>query len=133
MERTREERLRNIEELVQFLREHPECPLPSDWEGSTIGGPTIPAYLYAKDRVPGALRALADGGLVTKESAGGYLRLSRSFGGLTYVVKIPAESVCRKKVVGYKTIPPKILPEMTIEVTEWECPDSLLEGVAGND
>lgn len=128
-----------LREMADFYEAHPQMPRPEIRDVYRIFSASGKAEFVA------AVRQLADGGKVEKGVDENFYRAKRTFGaGLVLEALCNRAEVCRKvtklKVVKesvpvrYETRTEQVnIPvafeerEVEKEVTEWECPESILE------
>lgn len=103
-------------DLLQFLNDHPEIPIPY-WG-------IVNAFVDNADALDPIARAMAP---CKKAVVGSHFSLDHRFGSqITLSVNFERDEVCKKVVVGHKKIPETIVEARTVEVVEWECPDGIL-------
>lgn len=92
--------------------------LYDDYEDSSYDNPTT-----AKEKARRAVLAL---GKAEKNWSEGWLDIRKDFGCIELEFTISRESVCERKVVGFKDIPERVIEAQRQEIIEWECVDSIL-------
>jgi hypothetical protein len=128
-----------LREMADFYEQHPKMPRPEIADTYTVFS------VNTKDEFTGAVRQMANGGKVEKSVGDTFYQAARTFGaGLVLRVVCYRDAICRKvtklKVVKesvpvrYETRTEEVnVPvafeerEVEKEVTEWECPESILE------
>lgn len=113
---TNREFVQGLRELADLYERHPEMLVPDH---------RLYLYLPYSEQPPRyaeTVKALADGGVVTKKAKPDdyYLCVNRTFGALTVELNIERSALC-KRVVKMQA------------VETWECPDSILGLAGGND
>jgi hypothetical protein len=109
----RANKLEDLEKMIEFLKEHPEVPLPVFYNFNA----------FADDKAQ--ILEVARSGEWKKIYSGEYFTLAKNFGGINLEVSIHREAVCKRIVVGSKIIP--AVPEHTVDIVEWECDKSIFE------
>jgi hypothetical protein len=109
------DKLQEMRDLLDFLQEHEEIPLP--YFGM------VNSFVYDEIDVDTAARIMAP---CDKDIGGSYFSLNRKFGSLEFSVNFAREEVCERIVVGTKEIPARTIEARTEEIVEWNCPDGVL-------
>ena len=113
----REQFVAGLRELLDFLEANPDFPTPL----------CCSAHVNAEDLAT-LLRFRSMLGSTTKHSLDNLFWLSHSFGPIRIGVMVDRGRVCERRVTT-KTRPAINLPERTVEVVEWVCPESILQEV----
>ena len=126
----RDELLRDMQSLINFLGAHPELPLPSAFALSVydLGDETL-------DRAKEIAKSL---GTFEKETDELFITLVKHFGQVSLRFVFYRRNVCVKRVVGTKTktirVPAAGTPKAEMvdkvvetEIVEWDCPTLLGE------
>lgn len=112
---TNAEVTKGLRDLADFLDTHPEVKL---------NDPSHMVYVGSRE----TLATIARLGGWRKVYTDDYFNLVRDFdGGVSLSVFTDRGSVCRKVVVGQRTVP--ATDERTVEIVEWVCDEPLLAGV----
>lgn len=128
----RYEFLRDLGDIVEFLRDNPDVAIPA---GLQAYNGEYGTYLYGDEE--SQKRDLAEQARAlrkcSKTSSTNYLTITRTFGTLSIGVSAEHEKTCEAKVVGKKTVRkpvygPVTYEEVEVDEVEWVCPDSLLSG-----
>lgn len=121
MNDNRQEWIDGLKALTEFLDSHPAAPLPY------LG--TMNAFVETKEEMAEAARGI--GGKIAKDSLDNFYYLRKEFGPIGYHVNIEREKICKKVVIGTRTIPATpertipASPEIVEEITEWQCGEIL--------
>lgn len=110
------DKIQEIRDLLTFLDDHPEVPLPY-WDSVHAFTDTDEADL---DTVA---RAMAP---CQKSVDSNYFAFERKFGSLEFSVNFAREEVCERVVVGTEQVPAHTVAAYTKEIVEWNCPDGVL-------
>ena len=111
---TREERINDVREMLDYLEATPDLDLPYMSEFNS--------YPLAES-ISDVARMMAP---FTKDATKGLFILRRKFGSVDLEANFLREQVCERVVTGTKEIAEKITPAYTEDIVEWKCPDSLL-------
>ena len=120
----RNDQIESMLELIYFLRDRPDIPLPSSFTGNQY------SYTFP-DQVARAVRAL---GACEKQYVGEEVQFVKRVGEVNLIVFAPRETACTKRVVGQhlvkkqKAIGYEEVEELE-DVVEWDCGGSVLESV----
>jgi hypothetical protein len=110
--------------IADWFEQHEEIPLQSTYD-------TFSYYaLDTRDEM--AMLAKALGGKVEKEFEDDWFRLKRQFGKITFIATANRAQVCRKVIVGKKTVVqsvPESYRDESVEVDDvrWECDEPLFK------
>lgn len=126
----RDELLRDMQSLIDFLGAHPELPLPDDL--------TISVYGIGAETLDRAKELAKSLGTFEKEIDDPFFALVKRFGKVSLRFVFYRQSVCIKRVVGTKTdiirVPAEGAPKVEMidkvvetEIVEWDCPSLLGE------
>lgn len=123
----REAVLNDLITVVDWLRVHPEIPLPNI--------ETLTIYAWdSKERAAQLAKAM---GTCDKSSDETFFRLTKSFGSVKLAGVFSRQSVCERVVVGTKEIEseeadpvavaalPKVKVKKQVDIVRWECPKLL--------
>jgi hypothetical protein len=111
----REEVLDGLAALVEFLREHPQVPLPNV---------SLRQHFFTKTEI---IQAVVGSGKWEKEYSGDYLTMVKRFGPVEFTLQTYRDQVCERKVVGTKHHEARLVPEWEEELVEWECSEPVLK------
>ncbi len=112
---SRESRIADMREVLQFLEESPAIPLPY------VG--MVNSFADETDDVDALARSMAP---CKKEVGSGFFSLTRDFGSVKLSINFDREQVCERIVVGGKAVPEKIIEAHVEDIVEWKCPDGVL-------
>ena len=114
----REEVIQGLRELADFLERNPTVPTP--YAGVTVD-------VFPRDREE--LRQVAAAASWEKVYSTNWFWLQKDFsGGVSLHVDLERDQVCRRVVVGQRTIPAQpAQPEQLVDEVEWMCDDPILE------
>ena len=126
----RDELLRDMQSLIDFLGAHPELPLPDDL--------TVSVYAIGAETLDRAKELAKSLGTFEKEIDDPFFALVKRFGKVSLRFVFYRQSVCIKRVVGTKTdtirVPAEGAPKVEMidkvvetEIVEWDCPSLLSE------
>lgn len=128
----RQEALKGMQRLIEFLAEHPELPLPD-----------MDFRVYTLDSKEQARMVAKKFGSFEKDANEWYFSITKPFArgeygrlvALTYVFN--RGNVCTKRVIGVETVPAKfveahVIEAHTKEIVEWDCEPLLGEANASN-
>lgn len=112
---TRTQEIQAMRDLLDFVEERPEIPMP--YFGTV--------YSFARPEDGDDLRTITKAmSPARKVSEGNYFSLERTFGRHILSVTFPREEVCERIEVGEKIV--AAVPQHVEKVYEWKCPDSIL-------
>jgi hypothetical protein len=111
---TKSEFISALREMADFFESHPGVPAPT-------GLATLYYWSETKEELADIARAL---GNAKKYYSNDYFGLHREFGPFEVMWIIRRGLVCRRVVVGTRTLP--AVPEHIVEDVRWECDDPLL-------
>ena len=112
---TREDYVKGLREVADFIEAHPDAPLPV----------TTMHDAFVHDKSVLAVVAKVCGGRWEKRAGDSYFYMRKMFsGGHHYDVNISRASVCRKVATG--TIIRPAEPECEVETYHWVCDEPLL-------
>ncbi len=110
------EKIQEMREVLTFLDDNPEIPLP--YFGM------INTFAFDDEDDVGTLARIMSP--CEKNTGGGYFSLDRKFGSTTLSVNFDREEVCERIVVGTEQVLAHTVAAHTKEIVEWRCPDSIL-------
>lgn len=114
MEKSREEVVRGLKALAEFLEQNDRIPVPYSID--------VNVFVEDKDALADVARS---GGRWDKNQSDSFFWLRQDFGGgVNIQVNVNRERVCKRIVTGKKTIPAR--PEIEVDVVEWVCDEPLL-------
>lgn|SRR3990167_1459650 len=119
------ERIRQLSSLIEvvaFLRDNPDLPIP-------YGLSTSYQNIYVPSDMSKAeyVSLVRKHGFKTKLPGGGRFAMTRQFGVVTLQLTISRDKVCTKIITGNTWMPDYTKPGYMQENVEWKC-DPLLEG-----
>lgn len=135
---TREQLIEGLEDLLLFFHNNPDVAIPLDLIGYIPNHPQATIYIHGtpehqKAELARHARAL---GRCDKWAQGEAFGVERSFGPFVLRVRAERKATCTAKVVGQHIVKRQVqvrpaeyaVTEVTEDVIEWDCPDSLLAG-----
>jgi hypothetical protein len=120
--------------IAAFYDEHPDMPVPY------LGlDDELSIYIVNSQNPTATLAAVAKQfGRAQKTMGETFFNVGRRFGAITLRAMAYREAVCERVVTGTRTVERPITEtvgteEVTEEVVEWRCPESLLSALAVDD
>jgi len=125
-QKERAERLESMRKLTDFLEAHPDLPLPSTFVlhyPQWINCPTLKDLQHAIRMFPKTRRSELDGSefIVQATPPDGWK--------MNIHLVCPRSLICTRRQVGERIVPAS--PERVVPKYEWDCPDSVLGLIAG--
>lgn len=111
----RDNTIRGLRELADFLESHPLVPAPYK--------PSLNVFTNTETEIPAIARCAS----WEKVYLDCWFTLARKFSGdVTLEVNVPRKQVCRKVRTGERVVPAQ--PERIVEEFEWVCDEASLLG-----
>lgn len=115
MNETRSEKIQDVRDLLTFVEDNPEIPMPYFGIFNSFADDASDLDSLARTMAP-----------CEKGVVGTYFLLNRKFGSVTLSMNFSRDMVCERIVIGTEEVPVHTIPAYTKEIVEWKCPDGVL-------